>query len=373
MSHQSSHRPTYVGIDIGKQNLDAAAPGWHLTVSNDRQGWNKLLVEAGKLKRHLHFVCEPSGYVGAAFIAFLFSRRKRLSLIPPFRARQFAKATGRMAKTDKIDAAMLADLGEKLRPPATTKPREPEAKLQAVVRCRRQLLSVMKSQQRYLQTATDRALRECIKPVIHVIGEQLGILDQRADKVIAGDACLRRKYEAFLGVIGMGPLTTKYVLSDLPEIGQLNRGQAAALAGLAPINRDSGKVTGERHIWGGRVELRASLYMAALVAATHNPILAPFYTRLRNKGKPHYVAIVAVMRKLLVHLNSLAAAVEKQNKVPVRMRRPEQPKLNPQDLACSRTTPNVRGEPASLQNTLARVPRPKSRASSPRCSAQRLS
>lgn len=309
--HAKGKGRLYVGVDIGKGRLALAARGFALDVANNRKGWEQALKEAKKLKRRLHFVCEPTGEFGGPFIKFLHSRKKLVSVVPPQRAREFARATGKIAKTDRIDAEMLADLGEKLSPKLTTKPEPVSSKLQVVMRCRRQLIGARLALERQRNATSLTMLRKQIQPVIQLLGRQIEQVDQIPDRIIAQSPKLRAKYDAFVEVDGVGEMTAKYLLAEIPELGRLNRREVAALAGVAPYNKDSGTAKGSRHIRGGRKGARAALFMAAWHASRINPILAPLYTRLRKRGKPHRVALVAVMRKLLIYLNALAHKVEK--------------------------------------------------------------
>lgn len=183
-----------------------------------------------------------------------------------------------------------------------------------------------------MKVKTLPVLRNSLKKVIQTINEQAALLDKVADRAVEVDPLLREKFKAFLNVKGVGAITAKWVLAEMPEIGRMNRRAAAALAGLAPFARDTGKRKRRRRIWAGRFELRKALFMAATQAARFNSVLAPFFSRLRARGKPYHVAIVAVMRKLLLHLNTLAKKVEVEFEANAQTERGAGPKRQPARL-----------------------------------------
>jgi len=302
--------PVYVGIDIGKDALDVAAPGLRLKVPNTKAGCIEMFAAARALKKHLHFICEPTGFYGRTVIGFLHARRSKVSVISGFRVRQFAKATGLFAKTDAIDAALLAKVGRTLRPVATAKPERVSHRLRSFTRRRWQLLRMQASQKKQRDELLAPALRKSADRVLKAIADEVSVLDTLIEEMIRADVSLDAKRKAFRAVTGVGPVAAMTVLAELPEVGRLNRREVAALAGLAPFNRDSSTSKGVRHIYGGRGYLRTGVFMAALSAAHTNPVLAPFYQRLRERGKPGHVALTAVARKLLIHLNHLARQID---------------------------------------------------------------
>lgn len=302
--------PIYVGVDIGKDTLDVAAPGLRFKVPNTRAGCAEMFAATRALKRHLHFVCEPTGLYARTLVSFLHARRSKLSMVSGFRVRQFAKANGRFAKTDAIDACLLADVGRVMKPAPTAKPDRACKQLRHVIRRRRQLLVMRGMQTTQRQELTHSALRRGADNLIKVIGQEVSVVDSLAEKMVQENPRFAAMRRAFRKVVGVGPVTAITILAELPEIGRLNRREVAALAGLAPFNRDSSTSKGVRHIFGGRAHLRSAIYMAALAAARVNPKLAPFYRRLRRRGKLGKVALTAVARKLLIHLNSIARRVD---------------------------------------------------------------
>jgi transposase len=219
------------------------------------------------------------------------------------RVRQYARATGILAKTDKVDARVLAAFGAAMQPKPTP-PLCPEQKrLRQYEAQRRHLSAVLVAEQNRLAQLSYAELRVLSRSLISKIKKQIATIDARINALIAQDKQLCQKAQKLTSITGVGARTAALVLAQMPELGQLNRRQAAALGGLAPFNRESGTLRGKRTIFGGRRALRSGLYMAAMVAARHNPILCSFYQRLRAKGKPHKLALTAVMRKLLLALN----------------------------------------------------------------------
>jgi transposase len=217
--------------------------------------------------------------------------------------RQYARAAGILAKTDRIDARVLAAFGAALRPKPTA-PLSPEQKrLRELESQRRHLSQVLRAEENRLAQLQCAKLRSLGRSLINKIEKQIDAIEECISSLIAQDQTLCAKAQKLTAVTGVGARTAALLLAQMPELGQLNRRQAAALAGLAPFNHDSGSLRGKRAIFGGRRALRSGLYMAALAAARYNPILSRFYQRLRAKGKPHKLALTAVMRKLLLALN----------------------------------------------------------------------
>lgn len=307
----SMHPPAvYLGIDIAKDTLEVAGPGLRLPVPNTAEGHAQLLAAARALRTPVHFICEATGGYERRLVASLLAQDCAVSLLNPARVRQFAKATGRLAKTDRIDAAVLAEYGRTLQPPAEPKPMPLLEELTDVVRRRAQLAELLGLQRTQRQQLYDAKLIAGLDQLIGFLEQQITALEQRLDELIDKDGGLGTRLRRLCQVEGVGKTTAMNLLAELPELGRLNRTRIAALAGLAPFNRDSGGASGPRHIRGGRAEVRRALYMAALTATRCNPVLRPFYQQLRARGKGHRVAITAVMRKLLVHLNQIVRTPE---------------------------------------------------------------
>jgi len=302
--------PVYLGIDIAKDTLEGAGPGLRLPVPNTAEGHAQLLAAARALRTPVHFVCEATGGYERRLVASLLAQDCAVSLLNPARVRQFAKATGRLAKTDRIDAELLAEYGRTLHPPVEPKPVPLLAELTDVVRRRAQLAELLGLQRTQRQQLYDVKLIADLDRLIGFIEQQIAALERRLDELIDKDGGLGSRLQQLCQVAGVGKTTAMHLLAELPELGRLNRTRIAALAGLAPFNRDSGGTSGQRHIRGGRAQVRRALYMAALTATRCNPVLGPFYRQLRARGKGHRVAITAVMRKLLVHLNQIVRTPE---------------------------------------------------------------
>lgn len=302
--------PVYLGIDIAKDTLELAGPGLRLPVPNTAEGHARLLAAAKTLRAPVHFVCEATGGYERRLMAHLLAQDCAVSLLNPARVRQFAKATGRLAKTDRIDAAVLAEYGRTLQPTAEPKPVPLLEELTDVVRRRAQLAGLLGLQRTQRHQLHDAPLIVELDRLIAFVEQQIAALDQRLDELIDRDGGLGTRCTQLCQVEGVGRTTAMNLIAELPELGQLNRTRIAALAGLAPFNRDSGASAGQRHIRGGRPNVRRALYMAALTATRCNPVLRPFYQQLRARGKGHRVALTAVMRKLLVHLNQLVRSSE---------------------------------------------------------------
>jgi transposase len=299
----------FVGIDIGKTTLEVATADLHLKVNNNKDGHVELLKKVRALRRHLHFIVESDTGYGRELGAFLRTRRCKLSVVNPYQVRSFARAQGRLAKTDYLDAEVLAEYGKAFKPAASPKPNKLQLELREVVKRRRQLIEMQKVQGLQLEHIRDAEIRKDAKALLKLYAEGIEGMDARAEVIVQSCPILSAKYQAFRKVKCVGPQTAIILISEVPELGTMNRRQAAALVGVAPLNRDTGTTTSPRHIRGGRFFARKCLYLAAMTASRYNPILTPFYKRLRENGKPGKVALVAVMRKLVIHLNHVARGV----------------------------------------------------------------
>ena len=227
-----------------------------------------------------------------------------VSLVNPRQVRNFARATGRLAKTDAIDAQVLAQFAEAVKPPVRPLPDEETRELRGLVDRRKQLLEMLTSERNRLRQASKR-VHPLIQNHIRWLKQQIDDLDKDISELIRSSPIWRAQEDLLRSVPGVGPVLSSTLLTHLPELGSLNRSQVAALVGVAPMNRDSGAFRGKRTVWGGRTAIRSALYMAALVSARYNPVIKTFYLRLRAAGKPAKVALTACMRKLLVILNSM--------------------------------------------------------------------
>jgi len=295
---------TFVGIDVSKASLDVAVrpSGESWVATNDEAGIGELVARLMKLGTTL-VVVEATGGLEIALVAELAAAMP-VAVVNPRQVRDFAKATGQLAKTDQIEAAVLARFGEAIRPEPRPLKDEETRHLAALVSRRRQLQSMIVAESNRLAAATKK-LHKGIQKHIDWLRRELRLLERDLDDTIKSSPVWREKEDLMRGVKGIGSVSAATMLAEVPELGTLNRKQIAALVGVAPINRDSGTLRGKRAIWGGRATARAVLYMASLSALRSNPAFRAFYRRLLAAGKPKKVAITAVMRKLLVVLNAI--------------------------------------------------------------------
>jgi transposase len=249
-------------------------------------------------------ICESSGGYERALVQALARARVKISLVQANRVRQFARAAGILAKTDRIDAKVLCAFGKVMRPPTVTAATLEQEHLRELESQRRHLTRLLVMEQNRGARLSDALVRRLNRSLINQLKKQIERLDLLIEEHIEQSPELSAKAAKLTSISGVGARTAALLLAQLPELGELNRRQVAALVGVAPFNRDSGKMRGKRAIYGGRRPVRHGLYMAALVAARHNPILRNFYQRLRAAGKPAKLALTATMRKLLIVLNS---------------------------------------------------------------------
>src|SRR5947199_4730156 len=293
----------YIGIDVAKAHLDVAWAGTVRRLPNQRSGHAALVRWIKQSATPVQLICEASGGYEQALLESLEKSALKVTLVQAVRVRQYARATGILAKTDKIDAKVLAAFGSAIKPQPMS-PRSVEQKrLRQYEAQRRHLSRILVAEENRLAQLSCAQLRTLSRSLMSKIKNQIETLDRRIGELIAQDQMLWEKAQKLTAISGVGARTAALLLAQMPELGQLNRRQAAALAGLAPFNHDSGSIRGKRAIFGGRRALRSGLYMAALSAARFNPILSSFYQRLRAKGKLHQRALTAVMRKLLLALN----------------------------------------------------------------------
>ena len=293
----------YIGIDVAKAHLDVA---WAQTVRrlpNQRSGHAALIRWIKQSTGPVQLICEASGGYEQALLESLEKSAVKVTLVQAVRVRQYARATGILAKTDKIDAKVLAAFGSAIKPQPTSPLSIEQKRLRQYEAQRRHLSRILVAEENRLAQLSCAELQTLSRSLMSKIKNQIETLDRRIGELIAQDQTLWEKAQKLTAISGVGARTAALLLAQMPELGQLNRRQAAALAGLAPFNHDSGSIRGKRAIFGGRRALRSGLYMAALSAARFNPILSRFYQRLRAKGKPHKLALTAVMRKLLLALN----------------------------------------------------------------------
>jgi len=292
----------YAGLDIAKLNLQLHLAGRFYDLPNTTSGHRRLLK---LLPAGAYVICEATGGYERDVVAALHQADRPVSVLNPARVRHFARAQGQRAKTDRIDAALLTAYGQAVKPAATPVRSQSEQHLSELVRRRVQLVELLIAQRQQAERLTLTSLRRQAKGLIRRLEADLQAIQAQLGQLQAQDLHLQERVQKLQGITGVGTLTALGVLAELPELGTLNRGQAAALAGLAPHPRESGAWQGRRTIGGGRATVRRALYMAALVAARSNRQLKVFYQRLRAAGKPAKIALTAVMRKLIVLMNHI--------------------------------------------------------------------
>lgn len=311
-----SHGP-YVGIDVAKAHLDVAvgpeAAPWR--VAHDAAGVATVVTRLTAVTPTL-IVLEATGGHEADVAAALALAGLPVAVVNPRHVRAFGQAVGQLAKTDRLDARLLARFAERVQPAVRPLPDATQQALTAVVMRRRQVVEMLTAERQRLAVAHG-AVHADLRAHIAWLERQLAETDRDLTTRIRQSPLWRAQDQLLRSVPGIGPVTAAVLLSHLPELGHLARRPVAALAGLAPLNRDSGTRCGPRAIWGGRAPLRGPLYMATVVATRRNPTIRAFYQRLRHAGKPHRVAIVAAMRKLLVILNAILRTQQPWREVPL--------------------------------------------------------
>lgn len=300
-----SDQAIFCGIDVSKDHLDVAllpsGEGWQVT--NDPSGIGELLEKITPLAPALT-VLEATGGYETQVAAALAHAGLALAIVNPRQVRDFAKATGQLAKTDRIDAKVIALFADRIRPkPQTLK--DDEARLLDALLTRRTQLVGMRSMEKNRRSTAPAPLKKNIDKHIQWLNRQITELDRSIDQMIRQSTLWRAKDNLLKSMPGVGPILSRTLIAHLPELGKLNRKQIAALVGTAPLARDSGTLRGKRSVWGGRAHVRAVLYMSTLAAARSNPVIRDFYHRLVAAGKPKKVALTACMRKLITILNAM--------------------------------------------------------------------
>jgi transposase len=295
----------FVGIDVAKAHLDVALrpTGEQWTMSNEDTSIAALVAQLQAVAPTL-IVREATGGYQRAAVAALVAAGLPVVVANPRQTRDFAKATGQLAKTDALDARALAHFAEAVRPTPRPLPDAQTEALRALLTRRRQLVAMRTAELNRLASAPPQVHAD-LQAHITWLAQRLASLDDTLDTTLRASPAWRERETLYRSVPGIGPVSARTLLLDLPELGTLSRQRIAALAGVAPFNRDSGTLRGHRTIWGGRAPLRATLYMATLVAVRHNPVLQAFYERLLAAGKAKKVALTACMRKLLTSLNAM--------------------------------------------------------------------
>ena len=295
----------FIGLDIAKDHIDVSVrpteDRWQADQTED--GIGALIARVVALTPAL-VVVESTGGYETAVVTALAVAHVPVAVVNPRQVRDFAKAIGRLAKTDAIDAAVLALFAERVRPEVRPLPDEAHQELVALVTRRRQLLDMLTAERNRLATAR-RSVRASVQQHVRWLERRIHDADADLTTTIQQSPLWRATDDLLRTVPGIGPITSSLLIALLPELGALSRREIASLVGVAPLNRDSGQQRGRRVVWGGRASVRAPLYMATLVATRYNPVIRTFYQRLRAGGKPPLVALVAAMRKLLTILNAM--------------------------------------------------------------------
>lgn len=298
-------KPLVVGIDVSKARLDWAVhePAQGGEVPNDEAGCRALLRQLAARKPTL-IVLEATGGLEMLIVSTLATAGLPVAVVNPRQVRDFAKASGRLAKTDTLDAKVLAHFGEAIKPPVRPLKDEDTQALSALMVRRRQLVEMLTAEKNRL-ASTHPKLRSDVQVHIRWLEKRLNGVNQDLSRALKASPVWCAKAEILASAKGVGPVLTVTLLAGLPELGALNRHQIAALVGTCPFNRDSGTMRGKRTIFGGRAEVRAVLHMATLTATRYNPIIKAFYERLMTAGKKHKVALTACMRKFITILNTM--------------------------------------------------------------------
>jgi transposase len=300
-----SEQEQWAGIDVAKTWLDVASsadvPVRRLP--NDADGIAALVADLRERAPQL-VVLEATGGYETAVTAALVAAGIAVAVVNPRQVRDFAKATGQLAKSDALDARVLARFAQRIQPPVRPLPDAVAQELAALLARRRQLLEMRTAEQHRRPSLAPR-LRPALDAHLVWLSQQMADLDRELDQTLRASPVWRAKEDLLRSIPGIGPVVARTLLGELPELGRLDRWEVAALAGVAPLNQDSGRRHGKRRTWGGRAPVRAALYMAAVTATRGNPTIRALYTRLRAAGKPAKVALVACMRKLLTIANAI--------------------------------------------------------------------
>ena len=302
-------KPQYLGVDVCKAKLDVFSPHWNQTrvYPNTAAGLRRLGQDLRDHPGRVHLVCEPTGGYERPLLAMAFANGIDISAINALRVRSFAHAKGLLAKTDEIDAEVLSAFGAVFAPSPAPVPCALQQALSSTLRRRESLMRQLVREKNALEKATDSFVKADVRATIGFLERHIAKCDQRMLELIGADQALSAKRQRLEQVRGVGSVTACMLLAELPELGRLTDNQISTLVGVAPLNNDSGPRRGRRSVKGGRAMVRRGLYMPALAAVRFNPILRAFYRRLIERGKPHHVAITAVIRKLIRLLNRMLA------------------------------------------------------------------
>lgn len=298
--------PTFVGADVSKAHLDVAFPTQHKVwrTANDGAGIAALADRLARLPAP-HLVCEATGGYTRQLAKVLAGHGIAFSCVNPRQVRDFARATGRLAKTDAVDALAILRFAQAMQPTATPPPQPCQMRLADLVRRRRQLVDMLVMEKQHSAHPDDETIAASIQRHLAYLNQEVAALDQTIAQQIQAEPDLAGRAALLRTIPGVGAIIAAILIAELPELGRIGKKQIAALVGVAPFNHDSGQKRGQSHIAGGRLSARCALYMATIVAIRCNPPIRNFYKRLRDEGKPSKVAIVAAMRKLIIAANAM--------------------------------------------------------------------
>jgi transposase len=295
---------TFIGIDVSKKLLEVAVheSDYHFRCANKASAFGELIAELIALRPAL-IVLEATGGLEIPVTAALHAAGLPVVVVNPRQVRDFAKATGQLAKTDRLDARVLAHFAAAIKPPLRPIKSKDELELDALVGRRGQLIEMLTAEKNRRGSAATDTVREEIKKHIDWLEGRIAELDEQLQAQLKTSSLWQAKDVILQSTPGIGPVVSFSMIADLPELGTLNRQQISKLVGVAPLNNDSGQQRGTRHIYGGRARVRSMLYMAAFSATRYNPVIKEFYERLMAKEKPFKVVMTACMRKLLTIIN----------------------------------------------------------------------
>jgi transposase len=301
-----SSSTSFVGIDVSKKALDVALlpEGKSFKVSHNSEGLARLLEQLPEPGTCL-IVVEATGGYQRRLVAEATAAGHRVAVVNPRQVRDFARSFGILAKTDKIDARVIARFAQHIQPRIVEKTPEKQAELQQLVVRRRQLVGLRTAETNRMESVSSKEVRKSIRQVLDLLGKQIERVEKQIATLIESNDDWKHKADIVDSAPGVGPKTAAALVAELPELGKLNRQEIVALAGLAPFNRDSGRFRGKRAIWGGRAAVRSALFMATLTARRCNPVIRKFAQRLEAEGKLYKVIMTACMRKFLVILNTM--------------------------------------------------------------------
>lgn len=305
-----SNPPVHIGVDVAKAELVADLAGTIKRYPNNPAGISRLLRTASRIPG-AHIVCESTAGYEKLLVSSSVQAGISASSVPPQRVRRFAESLGILAKNDPADASVISRFASQAKPLSSTVRDPNSARIEELMRFRSELMDTLKREKCRHEHHVDPLVIKLAKAQIIRIERDIERIDETVATLIAADARLSRVDKKLREVTGVSHQSSRVLLAFMPELGTVSRGRIAALAGLAPFDRDSGTAKGKRFIMGGRAHVRRTLHMAAVSAAQYNKVLRPVYLRLRQAGKPFKVAIVAITRRLLIHLNSLMAEMLK--------------------------------------------------------------